>query len=314
MTNGEEITTTPPPSRPDTHQRLMVAALACAWFSIASVVAAMGLMLAVQGSNPSVVLIPMMQSLLLLQVPAAVALLVLSILGGMWGSLLDSAVTAALLAAVAAADLMLWPLTSSSSGIAFGACPDTCGSATNTDLWIGVGIQALVLAILLACSAHWLWRLRPDDSDQRANRLLAVAVAAVFVVALAAIDSNIDTSPSQSRYSSGFGMNGPSSRPTPSLAPTGKVTLSNDLDQPVRVVYCPQRDCTGQHARAMDSMALANFTTYGSSGTPDSFVVLDGPEGPACATVGKPGDGHVLLSSAASNLCDTDITTLSVPH
>ena len=320
MTNGEEITTTPPRSRPDANPRLAVAALACVWFSIASVVAAMGLMLAVQGSNPNGVLLPMIQSLLLLQVPAAIALLVLSILCGMWGTRLDSAVTAVLLVAVAAADLMLWPIAASPSRLALGACLDTCGSGTtNADLWTGVGIQTLVLALLLVCSAHWLWRLRPDESDQKSNRLVVLAVAAVFVVALAAIDANIDTSSSPSSPSpfnsgSGFGTSGPTSAPTPSLAPTGKVTLSNDLGQTVRVVYCPQRNCTGQHARAMDTMALATFTTYGTAQAPDSFVVLDGPNGPSCATVGKPGDGHVLLSSADSGACDTDLTTLSVPQ
>ena len=326
MSDGVESQTSAIADTTPENPRAVAAALACVWFAVGSVVVGMGLILGAENSDSARVLVPIIITLMFLQIPCVIAVLVLSIFGGMWRSPLDAVMSAVLIVLTLGADLMLWPLTTQSGfgAVSYGPCDGSgpCGPRTSdTDLWIGVGAQTLVLAILLVSSAHWIWRLRPDTAHQKANRLGLLVVAAAFVAALIAIDTNIDTGSqpgtpepafgSQSSFGSG---SGPGSGPS-------QVTLTNDLGYPVRLVYCPLQRCGGQKATLMAANASATFTVHSSGGVPDSFVVLSSGNQPICATVDFPMGGmsgadqpDVPLSTADAGTCGSDLQSLTVPH
>jgi hypothetical protein len=318
MTIGEELTAEPPTKAADYNPRLIAAALACVWFAVVCVMAAMGLILILQSAHSAstVIAAPVMALLFLVQVPAAVGVLVLSILGGMWRAWIDGLMAAALLLSMLAVDLILWPLIESMPGIGSVSCSQegcSFGSST-TQLWIGVGVQTLMLAILLVVTAHWLWRLRPAAVAQKANRLTIAGIALVCVAILAAVDANISTgSATMSITGSGmFSSGSASSSSGPSdVNPSGRVNLTNDLGKTVRVVYCPGQDCSGQGARTLSPGAQTTFTAKGGS-LPDSFVVLDAGS-PRCG-IGDPTAGPMPLSSADAGSCGMDVQTLTVPH
>ncbi|MGN6721361.1 MAG: hypothetical protein ACTHJM_01970 [Marmoricola sp.] len=319
MTNGDEITAEAQATRADYNPRLIAAALACVWFAVLGVMAAMGLILILQSAHSAstVVAAPVMVLLFLVQVPAAVGVLVLSILGGMWRAWIDGVMSAALLLSMMAVDLILWPLIESQPGVGFTSCSQdgcTFGSST-TDLWIGVGVQTLLLAILLVVTAHWLWRLRPQTGAQKVNRLVIAGIALVCAGILAAVDANISThTATMSITGSGmFSGGSASSSSGPSdLTAAGPVNLINDLGKTVRVVYCPGQNCSGQSARTLAAGAQATFTAKGGSMT-DSFVVLGARSRPICGLADSTM-GSMPLSSADTETCGMDVATLTVPH
>ena len=330
MSNDGVEPTTAEPTELLYDQRFVAAALACAGLSIGGAILGLGVMVGV--SKSSITLAPVMLTLLLVQVPGAVAALVLSILGGMWRRGLDAATTAVLLAATLGADLMLWPFIATQTNVSivgFGRCVSPFGSCDyngSTDLWIGIGVQTLLLALMLTCLTHWLWRLRPDVPQQRGNRLAMVGIAVLIVAMLAAIDSNISTSHSVSindSNGSSFGSFPPVSPGSGSANRGGSILLVNDLGHTVRVVYCPHQNCSNQKARTMASGATSTFTastfTTSSGTAPDSFVVLDSGSAPVCQIVdasfdGSPGANLQPLSSADPGSCGMDVNSLTVPH
>lgn len=325
---GVEPTTAEPADLPY-HPRLVAAALACVGVSIGGAILGLGLMVGM--SQSSIPLAPVMATLLLIQVPGAIAALVLSILGGMWRRGLDAATTAVLLATTLGADLMLWPFIATQTHLSFvalGSCISpfgSCSSDDSSDLWIGVAIQTLLLALALSCLAHWLWRFRPQAFEQRSNRLAMLGIAVVLAAVIAAIDANID-SPITSLHindstgsDSSFGSFPPASPGSGSGDQGGSVLLVNDLGRSVRLVYCPHQNCSHQKAHTMAPSATATFKA--SSGlTPDSFVVLGSGSAPLCQTVdgsfpgGPSGANMQPLSSADHETCGLDVETLTVPH
>lgn len=325
MTDGE-IAAEPQPITVDYQPRLVAAALACVWFSVVAVMVAMGLIVALQGAHSSsvAVVVPVIAMLFFVQVPGAIALLVLSILAGMWRPWLDAVMSAVLLLTMVATNLMLWPLIEAQPGVGFFACSQdgcTFGPST-TDLWIGVGVQTLLLAILLVSTSHWIWRLRPDTSSQKTNRLAIAGIALVCAAILAAVDANIPTGSITTSISDSNTFSGGSASASsgPPAASAGPVLLTNDLGHTVRVVFCPRQICSGQAAHTMKAGASATFTGNGGK-IPDSFVVLGDGSAPKCQTTdipdgfGGPAGMNVQpLSSADAETCGMDVQTLTVPH
>lgn len=328
MTDEGAQPTTPAAAGPEYDQRLIVAVLACVGISIGGAILGLGVMVGM--SKSSIPLAPVMLTLLLIQVPGAIAALVLSILGGMWRRGLDGVTTAVLLVTTLGADLMLWPFMATQTNVSivgFGQCVSPLGSCSSdgtADLWIGVGVQTLLLALVLTCMAHWLWRLRPASFAQRNNRLAMLAVGFVLAAVVAAIDGSISTTVSvnisdSTGPNSDFGSFPPVSPGSGSGTSGGTVILSNDLGRSVRVVYCPHQNCTHQKARTMASGATAPFHGVSTSMMPDSFVVLSTGAAPVCQTVDPNFEGAGSmniqpLSSADRETCGLDVQTLTVPH
>lgn len=319
---GIEPTTAEPAELPY-DPRFVAAALAAAGLSIGAAILGLGLMVGM--SRSTVPLAPVMATLLLIQVPGALTVLVLSIFGRMWRRGLDAATTAVLLATTLGADLMLWPFIATQTNVnfvAFGNCVSpfgSCSSDDSADLWIGVGIQTLLLALVLSCLAHWLWRLRPTASERRTHRLALLGIAVALAAVIAAIDANIDAPSVSLHVSDSNGQDSSVGPGSGSGDQGGSVILVNDLGHTVRLVYCPHQNCSHQKARTMASGATAMFKAPGGV-DPDSFVVLGSGSQPVCQTVdgsfpgGPPGAATQPLSSADPESCGMDVDTLTVPH
>lgn len=319
MATGEEVAEVRPQRY---HQRFVSAVLACAWLAVICAIIGTGLMLLVDGLTAAAVLMLLIVTLMFLAIPASVAVLVMSVVGGMWNRWVDGIITAALLLVTLSADLVFWPLAASQTNIDFaslGGCMaggGGCSTGSDTEFWVGVGIQILILVALLVCTSHWMWRLNPQTSKRRSQTIALVALAVAGAGILAAIDLNIPAGPNLQRqfadYNGGSGWFAYSPTDTgPGSGPTGgPTTLVNDLGHPARVVYCPLQNCAGQPARTIASGASASFPDKSTMTDPDSFVILGSP--PLCQTVDGPGGDTMPLSSADAQTCGMDVQTLTV--
>ncbi|HWU31279.1 MAG TPA: hypothetical protein VN108_00320 [Marmoricola sp.] len=325
MTNGDEVAEAS--DQADRYQpRFVTAVLACAWLAVTSSTVGSGLMLLVDGSTTAATLMLPIVTMMFLAIPAVIAILVLSIVGGMWRRWVDGIMSAALLAVTVGSGLMFWPVLATQIntdmtviGNCFASSGPCSTRGSNTDIWIGAGIQAVILAILLVCTSHWTWRLRPEASQRRSQNQGLIALALACAAIVVAIDLNIPTTRSidDSNSNAGFFSYSPQgpgpgttdSGPGSMMAPGGQTTLTNDLGHSARVVYCPHQNCSGQQAHVIEPGATQSFTST-SGPMPDSFVVLDDGSGPKCQ-LADPMGGNTPLSSADAQTCGIDVQTLT---
>lgn len=290
----------PEPVRPPYRTGLVIIGLAFVWVSLITGVA---LEPALFLFNPLLVLLAFFASML--HSVAALAFLVLSIVGRMWRRWGDGLVTLLLL-------LLAWFSPGLLIVSAVRQPSPLFGSPTLDSLTFRLAYVAGVLVVALG-TVYWARRLvlqsgRLDGSGRRVVLVVAGASALLSVgIALALVFAR----PLLPPFGGGVLV----------VNPSFKVHLVNDTGHTVEVTYCPHQNCTGQSAATLQPDA--QLTLVADSGSlPDSVVVQAEGQPTTCALLPDLGFGKggkkihdakttfSLAQEADTATCGMDVATL----